>query len=572
MDPQAQAQQRVGATLCNKWTLEKLIGVGGMAAVYVASHKIGRREAIKILHRDVAQTPDLRARFEQEAQVANRFRHPGAVEIRDFDVSEDGAPFLVMELLEGESLGDRARRLGGIELAELLRLADELLDVLAAAHGAGIIHRDIKLDNLFVLSDGRLKVLDFGIARVRDGLPLQMRTRLGATLGTTSYMSPEQIKGLEIDARADLFAVGATLFRIIAKRRIHEAQNETELLVKMASQPAPPLLAVASSTPRDVAQVVDRALMYLRERRYPDAATMQGDVRALRKGSPPPYAAARLLEPDSPRSGVTLGAPGPTSKSPQGDAGSAIAAPAASLSPGTPTRVDVAGSHAAAQAPISSDGPTRAGPIAASASARASASSDGPTRVGPVAGAGAARAAISSDGPTRVGGDIGTRATERAASDGTPIPGMSGRDSPTIQRYAGKPLGLGAEPTLRSPESPAAPLQAPAPAVVNVIEPRAPVQSRSPAPAGVQSTVIMPKSALVKAPAARIAPPPQKAKGKSAWRLILVGGVFMLLGVGGILALTYHFAESDPSNAPSPEGATRARPPAPASTNRPKPR
>ena len=290
MDLETEAAARVGTTLCQKWTLEKLLGVGGMAAVYVANHKIGRRDAIKILHREVAQQPDLLARFEQEAHAVNRFHHPGAVEIRDIDVAEDGSPFLVMELLSGESLGERARRLGGIALDEVLRLADELLDVLAAAHARGIIHRDIKLDNLFVQTDGSLKVLDFGIARVRDGMPLKMRTRAGATLGTAPYMPPEQIKGMEIDARADLFAVGATMFRLIAKRRIHEAKNETEMLLKMASQPAPPLLSVAPDVPPGVGLVVDRALRFDRDLRYPDALTMQADVRALRAGLPPPNA------------------------------------------------------------------------------------------------------------------------------------------------------------------------------------------------------------------------------------------------------------------------------------------
>jgi serine/threonine protein kinase len=300
MDPEAQAASRVGTTLCNKWMLEKLLGVGGMAAVYVATHKIGRREAIKLLHPEVARSPELRARFEQEAHLANRFRHPGAVEIRDIDVTPEGTPFLVMELLEGESLAERAKRLGTIELGELYRFVDELLDVLAAAHAQGIVHRDIKLDNLFVQTDGRIKVLDFGIARIRDGLPRPLRTRVGATLGTTPYMPPEQIKGLSVDARADLFAVGATMFRLIARRRLHEAATEPELLVKMASLQAPALCSVAPDAPRDAGLVVDRALMFRREQRYPDALAMQQDVRALRAGVSPPNASRMLLEPEPP--------------------------------------------------------------------------------------------------------------------------------------------------------------------------------------------------------------------------------------------------------------------------------
>src|SRR6185369_16274533 len=105
-------QRRVGTVIREKWTLERLLGVGGMAAVYVGMHRIGRRDAIKILHPEAAQSKEIRDRFEREAHAVNRFRHPGAVEIRDIDVTEDGAPFLVMELLVGESLGDRTVRLG----------------------------------------------------------------------------------------------------------------------------------------------------------------------------------------------------------------------------------------------------------------------------------------------------------------------------------------------------------------------------------------------------------------------------------------------------------------------------
>ncbi len=308
MDLESEAAQRVGTTLCNKWTLDRLLGTGGMAAVYVATHKIGRRDAIKILHADVARDPELRARFEQEAHAVNRFKHPGTVEVRDIDVAEDGSPFLVMELLDGCSLAELARRPvaspptthpkppGGVPLSDLLRFVDETLDVLAAAHAQGIIHRDIKPDNLFVLEDGRLKVLDFGIARVRQGAPVKLRTRVGAKLGTAPYMPPEQIRGVEIDARADLFAVGATMFRLIAGRHVHEADTEPETLLKMVNEPAPPLASVVPDVPSGVALVVDRALRFDREQRYPDALTMQGDVRALREGRPPPYATAHPLD------------------------------------------------------------------------------------------------------------------------------------------------------------------------------------------------------------------------------------------------------------------------------------
>ncbi|WP_437839516.1 serine/threonine-protein kinase [Sorangium sp. So ce1153] len=307
------ALRRVGTTIRNKWTLERLLGAGGMAAVYVGVHRIGRRDALKILHPQAAKSKEICDRFEREAQAANRFRHPGAVEIRDIDVSEDGAPFLVMELLVGESLAERERRLGGLPLAEVLRFTAQVLDTLGAAHAQGIIHRDIKPPNLYVVGDDpgstplpglgpRIKVLDFGLARIRQDSSLQGElTRMGIVLGTTPYMPPEQAKGRDIDARADLFAVGATMFRLIAGRHVHEASTDFDLLLKMGKEPAPPLAHRAPRTPRDVCLVVDRALAFDRDQRYPDARHMLDDVRALLRSEPPPYASrfAHALDPDA---------------------------------------------------------------------------------------------------------------------------------------------------------------------------------------------------------------------------------------------------------------------------------
>jgi serine/threonine protein kinase len=283
--------QRIGTTVREKWTLERLIGVGGMAAVYVGMHRIGRRDALKILHPEAAKSKDIRERFEREAHAANRFRHPGAVEIRDIDVTEDGAPFLVMELLVGESLSERTQR-QGIRLSELLGYMDQVLDTLTAAHNKGIVHRDIKPANLFVLEDGPIKVLDFGLARIRQEGDLQSAwTQTGMALGTTPYMPPEQARGRPIDARADLFSVGATMFRLITGHHIHEALTNLDLLMKMGKDPAPPLALAAPGTPRGVCLVVDRALAFDREQRYADARLMLEDIRAVRRGEPPPHAA-----------------------------------------------------------------------------------------------------------------------------------------------------------------------------------------------------------------------------------------------------------------------------------------
>ena len=242
-------ERRVGTLLRGKWKLERLLGVGGMAAVYEAVHaQLGRREAVKILHPQIAHAPEARLRFEQEARAVAHLQHPGAVAVHDIDVSEEGAPYLVMELLSGESLADSLHRRGALGAEEVARLADQVLDVLAAAHAVGIIHRDIKPDNLFLCADGRLRVLDFGVARLGDGQPAAP-TRTGALIGTVAYMPPEQVIGRsDLDGRADLFSVGATLFRLLTGRHLHPSDNEVKQLMEMATVPAPPVLQFAPHT------------------------------------------------------------------------------------------------------------------------------------------------------------------------------------------------------------------------------------------------------------------------------------------------------------------------------------
>src|SRR5262249_28072444 len=180
--------------------------------------------------------------------VGNAVGHPGAVRVLDDDVAEDGAAFLVMELLEGETLYARAKRSGGrLPLREVLALARELCDVLAAAHDKGVVHRDIKPENLFLTTDRVLKVLDFGIARGgaarqggastgdggAQGAPVPGATRAGAALGTPAFMPPEQAVGQsrEVDARTDLWSAGATIFSLLSGQLVHDAPTE-ELVVR----------------------------------------------------------------------------------------------------------------------------------------------------------------------------------------------------------------------------------------------------------------------------------------------------------------------------------------------------
>lgn len=284
-DPQmARAQARVGMVLSGKWTLESLIGVGGMAAVYAATHRNGKRVAVKMLHGELGHNEEVQRRFLQEGYAANTIQHDGAVSVLDDDVAPDGSAFIVMELLEGETLENRWERLGQrLPAREVLAIVDQLLDVLAAAHAKNVVHRDIKPENLFLTKGGALKVLDFGIARVFEAQAPASRpssTRVGMVMGTPAFMAPEQALARwdEVDGRTDLWAVGATMFTLLSGRYVHEALSEHEQLILSATRRAPPLESVAPGMPAMAAAIVDRALAFEKSERWADATSMQAAV------------------------------------------------------------------------------------------------------------------------------------------------------------------------------------------------------------------------------------------------------------------------------------------------------
>ena len=286
-----QAVERVGTVLNDKWTLERLVGVGGMAAVYAGRHRNGARAAVKVLHPELARYKEVRERFQREGYAANKVDHPGVVKVLDDDVvsagPDAGTAYLVMELLQGESLQDRLERGVVVGEREFLDLASEVLEVLQKAHERGVVHRDLKPENLFFARDEaepgktRVKVLDFGLARLLDS---QAITTYGLALGTPSFMSPEQAGGRvdEIDGRTDLFSLAATGFRLRAGRRIHEADSPVEVVAMMARLPAPRIGTIVPDVSAPFARVIDRALEFKREDRYESANAMRADVqRAL---------------------------------------------------------------------------------------------------------------------------------------------------------------------------------------------------------------------------------------------------------------------------------------------------
>jgi serine/threonine protein kinase len=280
------ARGRLGTVLRGKYRLDSVLGVGGMAIVYRATHRNQAEYAIKMLHAELSLNDDLRARFLREGYAANSVKHPGVVRVVDDDVSEDGAAFLVMELLDGIPCDALCEQLGGrLPLDAACAIAVELLDVLAAAHGKGIIHRDIKPANLFVTRDGTVKVLDFGIARVRDSLASGAKaTGTGMVLGTPVFMAPEQALGKpsDIDLRADIWSVGATIFALASGATVHDAETAPQLLVKLATQPARSLAEVVPGAPSAIVGIVDCALAFDREKRWPTAGAMRDAIASAR--------------------------------------------------------------------------------------------------------------------------------------------------------------------------------------------------------------------------------------------------------------------------------------------------
>jgi len=288
-DPQmVRARGRIGVLLQDKWRLESLLGVGGMAAVYAATHRNGKRVAVKMLHEEFSHDEEVRTRFLQEGYAANIIQHEGAVSVLDDDLAPDGSAFLVMELLEGETVDQRWERHGRrLPLEEALSIADQLLDVLAAAHVKNIVHRDVKPENLFITKQGILKVLDFGIAKVFERTEARRTsTQVGMVMGTPAFMAPEQARARwdEVDGRTDLWAVGATLFTTLTGRHVHEATSNQEQLIMSATTPAPPLRTIVAGVPVAVASVIDRALAFDRALRWPDASSMQRAIRGALDG------------------------------------------------------------------------------------------------------------------------------------------------------------------------------------------------------------------------------------------------------------------------------------------------
>jgi eukaryotic-like serine/threonine-protein kinase len=276
-------EARVGRTLRGKWHLDRLLAVGGMAAVYSATHRNGLRGAIKVLHHEWSGNPVVASHFRREGHIANRVDHPDAVRVLDDDVDEEGSVFLVMELLLGANLDDRAAKTNHrLPADEVLCIVDRLLSVLVAAHEHGIIHRDIKPENVFLTTAGTVKVLDFGIAHLAQPAPdWPLITAQGMTMGTPAFMSPEQARGRWdlVGVQSDLWSVGATMFKLLSGEFVHDEPTRTGMLSAVFNQRARSLATVLGGAPSALVALVDRALAPRFADRWPDARSMQKALR-----------------------------------------------------------------------------------------------------------------------------------------------------------------------------------------------------------------------------------------------------------------------------------------------------
>jgi eukaryotic-like serine/threonine-protein kinase len=270
-----------------------VLGEGGMGVVYLAEHpEIGRKVAIKVLHPDFARDQQVLGRFLNEARAANAIRHPNIIEILDSGMLADQTPFLVMELLEGESLAARIKRLGQLPIADICDFAYQAASALHAAHAKGIVHRDLKPDNLFIVPDPhdegreRLKVLDFGIAKLQQHSPGDsVKTRTGTLMGTPIYMSPEQCRGVRtVDHRTDVYSLGVILYEMVVGHPPFVSEGFGDLVnMHMNVPPAPPR-RLRPELPVGLESVILTMLAKAPEERYESMAALQSALRDAGEG------------------------------------------------------------------------------------------------------------------------------------------------------------------------------------------------------------------------------------------------------------------------------------------------
>lgn len=307
---------RTGQIFSGRYRVQRPLGQGGMATVYLAlDEKLEKAVALKVLDAEVAANPRAARRFVQEAKAAAQIRHPNVIDITDYGVAEDGAAYLVMELLRGEDLGATLQREGPMRWSRVGPIALQICAALAAAHRAGVVHRDIKPSNLFRVSvagdPDTIKVLDFGIARLDDPQAAIEPTTAGMILGTPEYIAPEVAAGEKAGPSADIYALGAVMYKLLTGRPVFEADSPAALLHKHIFDPPVPPRRRAPS--REIPAAAERVVLSALSK---DPADRPPDMMALARaiaGVLPEHPAPRWVEtsPLPPTASLRVEAPRP---------------------------------------------------------------------------------------------------------------------------------------------------------------------------------------------------------------------------------------------------------------------
>jgi serine/threonine protein kinase len=298
----------VGQLLDGNYEIVRVIGEGGMGRVYEARHTRlhTKRFAVKLLHHELAREPEVVTRFQREAEAASVLMHPNVVGVFDVNTSADGRPYIVAELLQGEELGKYLERLGKLPVAEAVHIVRQVCHALGAAHTAGIVHRDVKPENVFLAGpNATVKVLDFGISKVAefsDGL-----TKTGTVMGTPDYMAPEQARGDRVDARADIYAVGAILYRALTGRKPFDGQDPMAILTAVLTQEPERPSTLEPSIPLSLELIVQRTMAKSPNERFSSMETLEQALAPFDSADvvpPAPVATASLASSHEPPSSL----------------------------------------------------------------------------------------------------------------------------------------------------------------------------------------------------------------------------------------------------------------------------
>ena len=275
----------VGTTLAGKYRIDARLNEGGMGTVYRGTHVLmDKTVAVKVLRPSLAADEKIVARFSREARAASRISHPNALNVTDFGEDESGNVFLVMEYLSGKTLKQVIREVGPLPLARVVDITRQIGDALNAAHEQGVVHRDLKSDNIMLvdtMAGDHAKVLDFGIAKINepDGAVDTNLTAPNLVIGTPQYMSPEQCsQDVEIDSRSDIYSLGVILFEMLVGHVPFSGESPTMVMMKHLQEPVPSVMEERSDVPASVARVVARALAKVRDNRYQNVASLIEDL------------------------------------------------------------------------------------------------------------------------------------------------------------------------------------------------------------------------------------------------------------------------------------------------------